>query len=57
MSNIQHYYCSNIIMEGVENEEDLAALESIPPYGLQGYYFAALEIDELPQHLSQGVSI
>jgi len=56
MANIQRY-CPKIIVEGVENKEDLAALEHIPLYGLQGYYFPALEIDELPQHLSQGDAI
>lgn len=56
MTNIQRY-CPNIIVEGVENKEDLAALESIPLYGLQGYYFTALEIDALPHHLRQDASI
>lgn len=55
MKNIQRY-CPQIIVEGVENREDLAALEHIPLYGLQGYYFAALEIDELPQYLSGSTS-
>ncbi len=50
MTIIQRY-CPQIIVEGVENKADLAALEHIPLYGLQGYYFSALEIDELPQYL------
>lgn len=50
MTNIQRY-CPQIIVVGVENKEDLAALEHIPLYGLQGYYFSAVEIDELPHHL------
>ncbi|MDU5780815.1 MAG: EAL domain-containing protein [Pantoea sp.] len=51
MANIQRY-CPQIIVEGVENKEDLAALEHIPLYGLQGYYFSALEIEDLPQFFS-----
>lgn len=50
MANIQRY-CPQIIVEGVENKDDLAALEHIPLYGLQGYYFSALEIEDLPQYL------
>ena len=50
MKNIQRY-CPQIIVEGVENEDDISALEPIPLYGLQGYYFTALEIDELSEHL------
>lgn len=51
MKNIQRY-CPKIIVVGVENKEDLAALTAIPLYGLQGYYFSALEIDELAEHLN-----
>lgn len=51
MKNIQRY-CPQIIVVGVQNEEDLAALEHISLYGLQGYYFSSLEIDELSQHFS-----
>ena len=51
LTNIQRY-CPQIIVEGVENKDDLTALEHIPLYGLQGYYFSALEIEDLPQFLS-----
>ncbi|MEZ3499869.1 EAL domain-containing protein [Pantoea sp. KPR_PJ] len=50
MKNIQRY-CPQIIVEGVENKEDLAALEHIPLFGLQGYYFSSLALDELPRYL------
>jgi len=48
LANIQRY-CPQIIVEGVENKDDLTALEHISLYGLQGYYFSALEIEDLPQ--------
>lgn len=51
MKNIQRY-CPQIIVEGVENEDDLSALASVPLYGLQGYYFPAIELDALTQHFN-----
>lgn len=50
MKNIARF-CPLIIVEGVENEADLVALADVPLYGLQGYHYAALDIDELPERL------
>lgn len=50
MKNIQRY-CPLIIVVGVEKDEDRATLADMPVYGLQGYYYPALTIDELAQRI------
>lgn len=50
MNNIRRY-CPLIIVVGVEDDEDRATLADIPVYGLQGYRYAALELEELAQRL------
>ncbi|NIF23022.1 EAL domain-containing protein [Pantoea sp. Acro-835] len=48
--------CENLIIEGVENDEDMKSLSSVSVYGMQGYHFNSIAVEDIKSYVTNAKS-